>query len=523
MRSEQTTLPVGTLLHGRYLVKNILGAGNSGTVYLVKDQQAEDPQYELFALKEMLRLDPQERQQIVLSEGLLRSLHHPALPSIYTVFNDDTHERTYLLTDYAEGLDLGTLCQEQPGGYFAWPDLQAMLASVFEALTYLHHQTRPVFHGDIKPLNLIWLTVGERVVLVDLGYSQAVMANPQKQFHSTALSNYRAPEHLGGHIDALTDIYEMGATLYLLLTGQVPLDAATRLRQVRKGEPDPLLLASQVMAMPRVFAEALQRALALDPHQRYSSIQAFGLALDVAARTVPASMSSTEPDPFVQNSTVSTWPDTRPVNHDEEFTPLLQQPAARRSFSPLLAILAALLLAVLGVGAWLLVQNHANTTSPAPVSPNSAAHHSATPATKNGAYPNVAGVYLGTLNSLNAPTRNFSLIIQQQQGNLSGTFSSSDQNGTFTGTIDTAGNIQFVVLNAAGNAIYAFSGGLNGTSQIADSGGGTFYSCEPTPGATCQQGTGLSGTWSLAQSTGLLPTNPAPGIAENDTAFQPSA
>jgi eukaryotic-like serine/threonine-protein kinase len=520
MRLEQTTLPVGTLLYGRYLLKNVLGAGNSGTVYLVKDQQAEDPQRELFALKEMLRLDPQERQQIALNEGVLRALRHPALPSIYTVFNDNTNERTYLLMDYVEGVDLGTLCQEQPGGYFAWFSLQGALAPVFEALTYLHNQDRPVFHGDIKPLNLIRLASAEYVVLVDLGYAQAVVVDPRKQFNSTALSSYRAPEHLGGHIDAATDIYEMGATLYLLLTGQPPVDATTRLKQIKKGEPDPLLPASHFVAMPRAFAEVLQCALALEPGQRYFSIQAFGLALDVAARATPVPMSATEPVPFAHNVTEGTWPDAR-VGHELQAASPSQQPAARRSFLPVFAIFAVLLLVALGFSGWWLSQKHTNTASVTlPVHLTPAIRHDVTPTGQAGGYPNVAGVYLGTLNSLSAPTRNFSLTIQQQQGSLSGTFSSSAQNGTFIGTIDLAGNIQFVVLNAAGNAIYAFSGGLNGTSQIADSGGGTFYSCEPVPGANCQQGPGPSGTWSLNQSTGSLPINPASGVAEIARAFQ---
>ncbi|MEO7020824.1 MAG: serine/threonine-protein kinase [Ktedonobacteraceae bacterium] len=518
MSLEQTTLSVGTLVRGRYVIKNILGAGHSGTVYLVTDRQAPPTKNDRLALKELVGLSQQERYQLTFNGGHLQQLHHPALPSIYHIFNDDRHERVYLVMDYIKGTDLETLRQEQPAGRFAWLELRELLAPIFEALTYLHDQDQPVFHGDIKPLNLIRQASSRIAVLVDVGYAQAAVASPHGQFTSTDLSYFRAPEHLAGEITLATEIYEMGATIYVLLTGQAPIDAPTRRQQMKQGEPDPLLLVSEIVStLPRLFAEVLQRALALDPATRFTSMQAFWQALN-AVPNIPH-MPKPDPTPVAPTWNEATLP-ARPAATLGELPPaklVHQGGVSRRTFLSIIAIMCVFLLVVLGLSTWGLMRNQPATghpqshrTTPPTIQPTPSVGHQSTPtATANtGKYRTIAGVYQGVLIPLSGTRSQLSLTIQQKQNQINGLFSSSPQNstpssspqsGTFRGTIDSDGNVQFIVFNNFGNALYIFNGGFNMPSTFTL--GGSFSNCTSGHGATCQPVAYSGGGWNLAQAT----------------------
>lgn len=525
MSLEQTTLPVGTLLRDRYLIKNIIGAGRSGTVYLVKDYQASAESTDLFALKEMLGLERQERYQFTFNGGLLQQLKHEALPVIYHIFNDNTRERVYLVMDYIEGIDLEMLSHDQPGERFNWLDLRGMLAPVFTALTYLHKQAYPIFHGDIKPINLVQQHPGGQVFLVDPGYAQAATSGQRGQFIPTSLSPYSAPEYLAGRVDASTDIYALAATLYQLLTGQQPVDAPRRLREVKRGEADPLLLASSLVPdLARPFARVIQQALSLDAGARFAQVEDFWQALNaVSSESESENGGRGKDEREMGNLTLLPPRPTVPlaggagsVNWSvvpvQEVNVASQVPPRRSA--RLLRLLALLLFTLgvfllLGIGVWMFVG--ARTASPpdlqARLSPTVPA--TATATSTSGAYSSLAGTYQGTLNELNSPNQSFFMNIQQQGGHLSGTFSLSSQADTFQGTIDTAGNVQFTVFDTSGTAIYAFTGGLNGTTQSAETLGGTFAQCLPAAPTQCKAGAG--GTWTLTQVTALVASDPVAG------------
>jgi hypothetical protein len=169
------------------------------------------------------------------------------------------------------------------------------------------------------------------------------------------------------------------------------------------------------------------------------------------------------------------------------------------------AITCAILLLLISAGAgfWSSVHTQASTsaTLSTPTSaPTQPAGHvpAATPTPTSTHYPHMLGSYAGLLSPLGASTGNLSLVIKQQQQSLiSGTFSSPQQTGNFSGTVDVAGAIQFTVKNGSGATIYTFAGGLNGSPQLTDSMGGTFYSCTSAAGSSCQAGSNLSGTWTL--------------------------
>src|SRR2546425_2527054 len=93
---EQTTLPVGTVIRGQYIIEGLLGRSSSGATYLVRDQHARDVPSNLFVLKEVVEPNKQARHRLASEGKLLRRLHHLSLPRVHGVLNDDKNNRVYL-------------------------------------------------------------------------------------------------------------------------------------------------------------------------------------------------------------------------------------------------------------------------------------------------------------------------------------------------------------------------------------------------------------------------------------------
>lgn len=113
MQDVSASLPVGTLIRERYLIKRVLEQDRAGVVYLVEDTRAGAPAQSVFALKEIICLSQQERYQLTMD--ILARRRDPAqdIVRIHHVFNDDARNRVYVLTDYVEELYPDNL-SEQP-------------------------------------------------------------------------------------------------------------------------------------------------------------------------------------------------------------------------------------------------------------------------------------------------------------------------------------------------------------------------------------------------------------------------
>lgn len=337
MPQEQTRLEAGTVLRKRYAVQRVLRSDNTYTVYLIKDLQLKRQKYSLFALKEITGLDRQARYQWMFEGVALRQLQHPVLPRVQHVFNDDKRERVYLVSDYVEGIDLETLRQQPPGERFVWAELLPLFEPLIDVLNYLHSQEKPLVHGDIKPTSIIQ-TLHDQIMLADPGCLQVISPEAQQLVQLDQFSCYQAPEYCTREFDTRADIYSLGATLYALLTGQVPVDAQTRWQQVQAGLSDPLPLASEIAPdISHSFAQILQRALVLDPEQRFASIQACWEALQHPSIQQPTAIIA-PPDPGENKSTTSPVTDdpvVLPVPADEDSTSTLASEPGESAAEPL--------------------------------------------------------------------------------------------------------------------------------------------------------------------------------------------
>ena len=225
-------------------------------------------------------LREQAQEQFLKEASILGRLDHPNLPKVSDFFHQDG--RDYLVMDYVPGKDLRQLSQESwgKGQPLAEEQVLQWAEQIVDALSYLHQHDPPVLHRDIKPAN-IKLTPINRIKLVDFGLVKLMEQDEARtitvvQGRGTAL--YTPLEQYGGdggHTDARSDIYALGATLYHLLTGQAPLSAKARFLTPGKLRP-PHLLNRDVS---HKVSEAVMWALEMHPDDRPETVEQFRQAL----------------------------------------------------------------------------------------------------------------------------------------------------------------------------------------------------------------------------------------------------
>jgi serine/threonine protein kinase len=277
MQQEQFILPEGVTVRdpqgNRYLIEGVLGKGEFGAVYLVRER---DKTHGLFALKEVINPNKGDRERFAFEGEVLKRLHHKALPRVHHVFENDKLKRAYLLMDYIEGLNLEDLRGEQPGKCLPLPLVLVLMAPIVDALMYLHKQDPPIVHRDVKPANIIVQIGGGEAMLADFGSAKEYVPGTGTTVLSHRSPGYAAPEQYRTGTNPSTDIYGLGATLYALLSGSVPTDAPSRIVEFLSTGVDPLKPANLLNpAVPRAVAAALQRAMSIRIADRFETVEEF--------------------------------------------------------------------------------------------------------------------------------------------------------------------------------------------------------------------------------------------------------
>jgi serine/threonine protein kinase len=229
--------PAPPAAFGRYQVRDTLGAGGFGAVYLGHDTQLDRP----VAIK-VLHGGPgvtrAEAERFLGEARRLAQLSHPGIVAVHDVGLEGG--QIYLVSDFLDGPDLGRwLGDHHP----AWPEAARLAATVADALAHAH--ARLIIHRDVKPANII-LTPDRGPVLVDFGLGLDERRSGGSELGViSGTPSYMAPEQVAGaahRIDGRTDIYSLGVVLYQMLCGRLPFRASNTgelLRQVRDDEPQP--------------------------------------------------------------------------------------------------------------------------------------------------------------------------------------------------------------------------------------------------------------------------------------------
>jgi tRNA A-37 threonylcarbamoyl transferase component Bud32 len=269
------------MLHNRYLVKSLIAQGSSGALY-----QATDTKHNhTVAVKQVLLKDMRLRKACELEARLILKFRHPSLPAVNHYFAEETGQ--FLVMQFVPGDSLGTLLERQQKKFLTATVLNWLLRwtdQLLDALGYLHKQTPPFIHRNIKPHNLKPTQRGD-IMLLDFGLAKGIV--PQSQ--GSAVSPYAPLEQLRGNskesskesgIDERCDVYSLAATMYYLMTAAPPPDAITRAAAVANGQPDPLVSAHDLNPLvPSGVALIIHQAMELNREYRFASTMAMRTAL----------------------------------------------------------------------------------------------------------------------------------------------------------------------------------------------------------------------------------------------------
>ena len=212
-------LEIGSLVDGKYKILNEIGHGGMSVVYLAIVERAN----QTWAIKEVRKngvtKDDIVQQGLVTEMNILKKLNHAHLPRIIDIID---HDDSFLIVmDYIEGIDLDKKLREGPQ---KWEDVVEWSKQLCDVFAYLHSRQPPIIYRDMKPGN-VKLKPDGNVVLFDFGTAREYKSQRAGD-DTTCLGTrgYAAPEQYGGmgQTDARSDIYCLGASMYHLVTGQLP-------------------------------------------------------------------------------------------------------------------------------------------------------------------------------------------------------------------------------------------------------------------------------------------------------------
>ena len=261
-------LEIGSLLDGKYKILNKIGQGGMSIVYLAMNEKANKQ----WAVKEMRKEKNRNyevmKQSLITETNLLKELKHPYLPSIADIIeNDDT---IIIVMDYVEGRPLSDILLEE--GTIEEDKVVDYAIQLCDVLDYLHSQNPPIIYRDLKPANIMLKPDG-KITLIDFGTARKYNYDSVSDTTCLGTIGYAAPEQFAGETlrqtDARTDIYNLGATMYHLLTGVNPSEPPYELYPIRRWDE----------RLSNGLEKIILRATRKDPEKRFNDCKEMSYAL----------------------------------------------------------------------------------------------------------------------------------------------------------------------------------------------------------------------------------------------------
>lgn len=260
-------LRLGSLIDGKYKVIAKVGKGGMSTVWLAMNVKTNKN----WAIKEIRQTGKNGselvKQNLMTEIGILKKLHHENLPQIIDIFEKND---TYLIImDYVEGRTLKAIVDEK--GEQPQEDVVNWAIQLCSVLDYLHTREPAIIYRDLKPGNIMLRPDG-RIVLIDFGTAREYKTGQDEDTISLGTKGYAAPEQYGGdgQTDARTDIYNLGATIYHLVTGKNPTKPPYEIRPIREWNP----------ALSTGLESIILKCIANNPDERYQTAKELQFALE---------------------------------------------------------------------------------------------------------------------------------------------------------------------------------------------------------------------------------------------------
>lgn len=254
---------------GGFTIRRLIGSGGMANVYLAR-QNSLDRDVALKILSSQLSHDEADRARFL---GEMRHLARLAHPNIVTAHDaGEDAGILYLAMDYMAGDSMEKRVRDS--GPCSEAEALKIARKVAEALSYAWERHR-LLHLDVKPANILTDANGE-IKLADFGLARRLTPGQRSAVEEDIFGspNYMSPEQAKGvePLDCRSDIFSLGATLYNLVTGQVPFESPSVDEIFRKLEkeslPDP---RQRVPSISRDMVLLIERMMARDRKRRYGA------------------------------------------------------------------------------------------------------------------------------------------------------------------------------------------------------------------------------------------------------------
>jgi eukaryotic-like serine/threonine-protein kinase len=281
-------------LRDRYQIDRRLGSGGMATVYLAHDQKHDRPVALKLLRPELAVLMGTERflREIRLSARL----QHPNILAVHD--SGEIGGQLWFTMPYVDGETLRSLLNREK--QLPLDDALRIAGEVADALDYAHRHG--IIHRDIKPENILLSgpAAGERgragrhhALLADFGIAQALSSEPGSRLTESGITIgtplYMSPEQATAQrsLDGRSDIYALGCVLYEMLAGEPPFTGPSPQAILAKRMTEPLPSLRTTREVPVGVEQAVTRALARAPADRFATAGEFADALEVERTTGP--------------------------------------------------------------------------------------------------------------------------------------------------------------------------------------------------------------------------------------------
>lgn len=241
-----------------YQLVEVLGQGEVGITY---QAWQEGRSLVVKTLNSGWVRDAKAQEAFQQEAEILRRLDHPSVPRYVDFFSQEG--QPYLVMEMIHGQSLDRRVATQ--GPVSQTRAIAWMLEVCNVLEYLHQQTPPILHQDLKPQNVIQRTIpqsGHAIALVDFGGIKTLALQSDVP---TGTTSYVAPEQQAGRVSFASDLYALGPILVYLLTGEDPgIFFGNRDQGYR-------LYAEYVPGLSAEMVAVIRTLTNLEPEQRYSS------------------------------------------------------------------------------------------------------------------------------------------------------------------------------------------------------------------------------------------------------------
>ena len=273
-------------------VEAVLGQSQQSLRYRVRDAQLQP--WLLKTLPPQLDNDHQAGQALLAEEWLLRRVAGRYFPEVHA--SASRQHLYYVMREYPGSTLAELLAKNGPLPLAQW---QTLAQRLLRAVGLLHR--RQILHRDIKPENLLLSDDGElRLLDFGLAYCPGLCEDPANLLPGTP--SYIAPEAFSGATpNAQQDLYAVGVTLYVLLTGHYPHGEIEAFQRPRFGLPTSACRYRP--DLPDWLAHNLERGVNADPGQRFETAEEWLLALEQGER---GSLSA-RPLPLLEREPLKVW------------------------------------------------------------------------------------------------------------------------------------------------------------------------------------------------------------------------